>query len=272
MLYLPGDIHVLWRIFAADVVATVVIFGFSRIHDNSSLYDPYWSVAPMVIAGYLGWVGLEVGAEQTRVWLVGGLVAAWGVRLTYNFFRGWSGLDHEDWRYQNFRRDFPRAYWAISFAGIHFFPTVLTYLGSLSLYPAMAMEAQPLYWLDGVAVLVTAAAISIEATADAQLRRFAQRTDGSEIMNEGLWRYSRHPNYFGEIGFWWGLWLFGLAAAPEYWWTVVGPLAITLLFVFVSLPLIDKRHLRKRPQYREHMERVSGIVPWPPRTEPSDGQ
>jgi steroid 5-alpha reductase family enzyme len=65
--------------------------------------------------------------------------------------------------------------------------------------------------------------------------------------------------------FWWGLWLFALAANPDWWWTIAGPLAITLLFMFVSLPLIDKRHLRKRPAYREHMEKVSGIVPLPRR-------
>jgi steroid 5-alpha reductase family enzyme len=261
----PEQWHVLWRVGIADVAATVVIFAFSRIHDNSSLYDPYWSLAPIAIAAYFGWLGLQAGAPEVRILLVGGLVAVWGVRLTYNFFAGWSGLDHEDWRYQDFRRDYPKTYWLISFAGIHFFPTVLTYLGSLSLFPAMALEGRALGWLDGVAALVTAGAIAIEAIADAQLRAFARKTDGTEIMDEGLWHYSRHPNYFGEIMFWWGLWLFALAANPDWWWTVAGPLAITLLFVFVSLPLIDKRHLRKRPAYCEHMEKVSGIVPLPRR-------
>jgi steroid 5-alpha reductase family enzyme len=259
---LPTELHILWRVAIADVAATVVVFAFSRIHDNSSLYDPYWSVAPMVIAGCFAWLGTENGASAVRMALAGGLVGVWGVRLTYNFFVGWSGLDHEDWRYRDFRRDYPRAYWLISFLGIHLFPTVLTLGGSLSLYPAMALQGRPLNWLDGLAALVTAAAIAIEAIADAQLREFARNTDGTHIMEDGLWHYSRHPNYFGEIGFWWGLWIFAMAAAPTYWWTVAGPVAITLLFIFVSLPLIDKRHLKKRPAYREHMRKVSGIVPW----------
>ncbi|MGM0555545.1 MAG: DUF1295 domain-containing protein [Myxococcota bacterium] len=259
---LPSELHVIWRVAIADVAATAVIFAFSRIHDNSSLYDPYWSVAPVVIAGYFAWLGADAGAPELRIALAGGLVAIWGVRLTYNFFAGWSGLQHEDWRYRNFRRDYPRAYWIISFLGIHLFPTVLTFAGSLSLYPAMALEGRPLNWLDGVAALVTVGAIAIESVADAQLREFARHTDGTRIMEDGVWHYSRHPNYFGEICFWWGLWLFAMAAAPQYWWTVLGPVAITLLFVFVSLPLIDRRHLKKRPAYREHMRKVSGVIPW----------
>lgn len=262
---LPGDLHAIWRVAIADLAATAVVFAFSRLHDNSSLYDPYWSVAPVAIAAYFGWLGLSTEAPTLRLVLVGSLVLVWGVRLTYNFFSGWPGLHHEDWRYQNFRRDFPRAYWLISFLGIHLFPTVLTFAGSLALYPAMAIDAAPISWIDALAFIVCAGAIAIETVADAQLRAFTRRSDGTQIMQDGLWRYSRHPNYLGEIGFWWGLWLFAIAAAPAFWWTVVGPLAINLLFVFISLPLIDRRHLRRRPAYRDHMRKVSGILLLPRR-------
>jgi steroid 5-alpha reductase family enzyme len=106
----------------------------------------------------------------------------------------------------------------------------------------------------------------IEATADAQLHRFCQARKPGEIMSRGLWAYSRHPNYFGEISFWWGLWLFGLAADPgSALWTLAGPAAITALFVFVSVPLIDKRSLARRPGYAEHSKRISAIVPWFPK-------
>jgi steroid 5-alpha reductase family enzyme len=84
-------------------------------------------------------------------------------------------------------------------------------------------------------------------------------------MDKGLWKYYRHPNYLGEVTFWWGLYLFALAAKPSYWWMVVGPIAITLLFVFVSIPMMDKRNLERRPGYAEHMKQVSAIIPWFPR-------
>jgi steroid 5-alpha reductase family enzyme len=97
--------------------------------------------------------------------------------------------------------------------------------------------------------------------ADLQLRRFAAP---GRIVDRGLWRWSRHPNYLGEVGFWWGLWLFGLAAAPGWWWTVVGPLVMVALFVFVSVPLMDDRSLARRPGYAEHMRRVPALLPWSP--------
>jgi steroid 5-alpha reductase family enzyme len=81
----------------------------------------------------------------------------------------------------------------------------------------------------------------------------------------GLWRYSRHPNYLGEILFWWGLWLFGLAAAPDWWWTVIGPITMVLLFVFVSVPMMDRRSTARRPGYVRHMRRVPALFPRPPR-------
>jgi steroid 5-alpha reductase family enzyme len=81
-------------------------------------------------------------------------------------------------------------------------------------------------------------------------------------MNKGLWRYSRHPNYFGEVSFWWGLYFFGLAANASYWWTIAGPIAITLLFLFISIPMMDKRSKERRPEYAEHMKKISALVPW----------
>ena len=113
---------------------------------------------------------------------------------------------------------------------------------------------------------MTGAAIWIEAISDAQLRGFRNTNPpAGTILKSGLWAYSRHPNYFGEILFWWGLYLFGLAAEPTMWWTIIGPSAITLLFVFISVPMIDKRSLVRRPGYTEHMMTTSAIVPWPNR-------
>jgi steroid 5-alpha reductase family enzyme len=119
-----------------------------------------------------------------------------------------------------------------------------------------------------LAAAVCITAIAIEAIADAQLRRFRLKPErqASEILASGLWAWSRHPNYFGEISFWWGLFVFALAANPGQLWPGAGALAITLLFRFVSLRLIETRMLERRPGYAEHARRLPAFIPWPART------
>lgn len=253
--------HGFWRIAIADVVATGVIFGFSRAFDNSSFYDAYWSVAP--IAFVCVWT-LKNREIPPRAWLVTALVSAWGIRLTYNWLRHWRGLAHEDWRYVDLRRKTGAFYWLVSFFGLHMFPTVMV-LACCSAVWVATTTSTPLGLLDAAATVVTGAAILIEAVADAQLHRFVRtNTDPNRIMATGLWGWSRHPNYFGEVSFWWGLFVFAVAATPAAWWTIAGPLALTAMFLFVSIPMIDERMLGKRPRYREHQKRVSRLIPLPP--------
>jgi steroid 5-alpha reductase family enzyme len=260
---LGGWQHPLAVAFAADLAATLAIFAFSVAFDNSSFYDAYWSVAPPVIGLYLLAVA-QPDADRMRQVLVFLLVCWWAVRLTYNWWRGWTGLHHEDWRYVDLRASSGRAYWLVSLVGLHLLPTVQVFLGCLALYPALAVGARPFGVVDGIAALVTAGAIALESRADKELLRFRRsRPAADAILASGVWSWSRHPNYFGEMSFWWGLWLFGLAAAPAYWWTVIGPLAITLMFRFASLPLIETRMLRRRPAFAAHQQRVSMVIPWP---------
>ncbi|HKU42204.1 MAG TPA: DUF1295 domain-containing protein [Polyangiales bacterium] len=255
--------HPLWVALAADLAATLVVFGFSVGFDNSSLYDPYWSVAPLPLGVYFA-LQAEPAASDVRTVLVLGLVALWGARLTYNFLRGWQGLAHEDWRYVDLRRSTGRAYWLVSLLGIHVFPTLIVFAGCLPLYAALARGSRPLGVLDAIAAAVTLLAIAIETAADEQLRRFRLRKDRrpEEILDSGLWARSRHPNYLGEMSFWWGLWLFALAASADSSWTVLGPLAVTSLFCVVSVRLLDKRMLQRRPRYAERMRNVPAFVPY----------
>ena len=251
--------------FAADVAATVTVFAFSLAFGNSSFYDAYWSVAPIPIAFY--WAGTAApGVDHARQIVVLALVCLWGVRLTYNWARGWGGLQHEDWRYVDLRGRTGAAYWLVSFVGLHMMPTVQVFLGCLSIYVAVAAGTRPFGVLDCIGMLVTGGAIWIEARADKQLVGFRRAQPPPDaILSSGLWAYSRHPNYFGEMSFWWGLYVFALAADPSYWWTIIGPAAITLLFRFASLPLIETRMLQRRPGFAAHQQRVSMVVPWFPR-------
>jgi steroid 5-alpha reductase family enzyme len=249
---------------AADTVATLVIFAFSMTFSNSSLYDPYWSVAPPAIALYWMQVSSGGGGSSVRHALVLWLVVAWGARLTYNWACGWPGLHHEDWRYRELRANARLPYWLVSLGGIHYFPTLQVFLACLPLYAALALGREPWHALDWLALLVTGGAIALETVADEQLRSFNRTKEPGAICARGVWAYSRHPNYLGELGFWWGVWLFGLAAHPAWAWTVIGPVTMTCLFLFASIPMLEERSMARRPGYAEHVQRVSKLVPWRP--------
>jgi steroid 5-alpha reductase family enzyme len=142
-------------------------------------------------------------------------------------------------------------------------PTMMVFLGCLSVYPAVSTGTAQINTLDIIAFIITLGAIILETGADNQLHKFREdESNRDKVNNMGLFYYSRHPNYFGEICFWWGLFIFGLSADPSYWWTIIGPLSITLLFFFISIPIMEKHNTKKRSSYAEYMKSVSILVPW----------
>ena len=244
----------------ADVVGTVVVFAFSVALRNSSMYDPYWSVAPIAVAVAWWWL---LGGGGAAGLLVVAVVSLWGVRLTANFLSGWDGTGHEDWRYRHIRATVgDLLYWPVSLAGIHLFPTVMVFGGLL---PVWALLSTPdLRLTPGVllGLAVSVAATGLEAAADRQLRRFqALRRDGQQILAEGVWSWCRHPNYLGEILFWWGLWLAAAAADPRHLWTGLGAVAITAMFQTISLPLIEGRMRERRERYGDIIRTSRALFP-----------
>ena len=256
---------------AMIVFSTVlIIWLFSFIADNSSVFDPYWSVAPSFFTLYM-WIsfygfklaGSDLWFANARFVLIFTLVTFWGVRLTYNFLRNWRGLKHEDWRYVNFRNKAGSLYWVISYLGIHLFPAIMVFLGSLSIWVALTAGVRPMNILDITGILFTGIAIWLEAKADKELHQFIQQTtEGGKTIKTGLWAISRHPNYLGEITFWWGLYLFALAANPSFWWVVIGPVTITMMFVFISIPMIEKRLMERKNDYADYCRKVPMLLPF----------
>jgi len=240
-------------------VATMVVFAVSVAADNSSIYDPYWSVQPLGIAAYYLWVGRE--QIDGRQIMVAVLVLLYSLRLTSNFYRDWSGLQKEDFRYVRFRERFGAAYWPVSLLGIHLFPTLMVYLGCLPLYAVARPDTNSLNWLDGLGMAVTLGAVLLAFVADEQLRRFRHDSNNrGRVMTGGLWSRSRHPNYLGEIATWWGLWLFALAAGLEWWWTVGGAVAITAMFVLVSIPMMERRVAAMRSDYEDYRKQTPMLL------------
>jgi steroid 5-alpha reductase family enzyme len=239
-------------------VSTVVVFAGSLAKRNSSMYDAYWSVGPAAVA-----VGLLVTQDglALRRWLLTFVTLVWAIRLTANWAYGWRGLHHEDWRYRKLQDDTGRAYWLVSFMGIHAFPSVLTYLGMLPFFVAYVSQRRFGVW-DLVGVVIALAMTALEAVADLQMHRHRRaHPDGSAVLSTGVWAWSRHPNYAGEIGFWVGVACFGLAAAPSEWWRMVGFVAMFGLFLGISIPMIEQRHhARKGQAFADYCARVPVLV------------
>lgn len=251
--------------FIADVIATIIIFIFSRLFRNSSFYDAYWSVIPPLVFHFWlfesgkAWSGPLVLALGVVVWY-------WAIRLTWNWAKHWSGLDHEDWRYAMLREKNPRMALFTDFFGIHFFPTVQVFLGMLPMYGCLLLSegySPALMWL---AFAVGISAATLQLVSDRQLHNFIKTRQQGEIIHRGLWAWSRHPNYFGELLFWLSLALFGLAAYPQgWWWQIVGFLAMVLMFRFASIPMMEERSLQRRPNYQAIIDSTSMLLPLPPK-------
>jgi steroid 5-alpha reductase family enzyme len=250
------------NVLMADIVATIVVFIFSVIINNSSVYDPYWSVAPPFIAIYL--MKLFPEGNQVRQFVIVLLVLFWSIRLTVNWLRGWQGFAHQDWRYTSIAEKTGIFYWPVSFLGIHLMPTIFVFLGCLPLWFSLSSTA-PFALLDFLAAIFTFLAILIEWIADEQLIKFRRNNVRNTFIRSGIWNYSRHPNYLGEISFWGGLFLFavssnGITAFTGYW-TGIGLVSMILLFNFISIPLMEKRNISRKAGYAEYIKNVPALLP-----------
>ncbi len=265
-LYLGPDTAELWLdTLLADVLATLVIFGFSRGYGNSSFYDAYWSVVPPLVAAYW-WA--EAGADSSRLRdaLVLALIVLWAVRLTANWVSTFPGLHHEDWRYPMLREKAGRWEAAVDLVGIHLVPTLQVFLGLLPVYVVITRSTRAAGWLDAAALVIGIGAVTLETVADRQMHRFAHDQPPGQVMDRGLWAWSRHPNYLGELGFWFALALFGVAASPaDARWLFVGFASMLAMFEAASIPMMEQRSLERRPAYADVVARVPRLFPRPPR-------
>lgn len=262
------DLPWAWTVFAADIAATVAIFGFSALLRNSSMYDAYWSVAPpLLLAGGMALVG-----TSPRGWLMLGVVSAWAIRLTLNWYRGWPDLSHEDWRYRELAEKTGRAYWLVSFAGLHMFPTLCVAAGLLPAVVALPATTAlgPWDFAGGAIVLL---GTLLELVSDEQARAFKRTAQPGDLCDTGLWAWSRHPNYLGEILVWVGVWLIGIGADPAAWLRTSGGVIVMLvLFIAISIPMQEKRAAVRRRGWAEYKDRTPMLLLWPPRrTTQSDG-
>ena len=229
--------------------------------------DFIWSTWPLLMCARIIVREPERG-NLSRQLVICALVALWGGRLTLNFVsRG--GIGHEDWRYKAMRTKFGSQFWWVSLFSVFLGQGAFIFAACVSLYGALLSPLHRCESTDLLATLTCLTGILLEMFADWQMDAWkaAKRAHRTEVLiiDRGLWLWSRHPNYFGETTWWWGVWLLGArSGAPA--WVLAGPCAITLLFHFISVPLLEGRQLRnKGAAFRAYQRRVrSTLLPIPP--------
>lgn len=250
---------VMVKLLIADLAAMLFIYVMSLILNNASLYDPYWSVIPPV---FLIFVFIESGKTLTLPhFMMMFAMSFWGVRLTYNWMKGWHGFNEVDWRYLMIRDKAPKLYFLTNFLAIQLFPTLIVFAQLMVGIKILTLNPNfNLVFTIGFLLMILATLI--QYVSDEQMRQFRKAHIGEKkCIDEGLWRLSRHPNYFGEVTVWWGLYvmLFGLTYQVDLY--ILAPLSMTLLFVFISIPMMEKKILKTRPEYKLYQEQVSMLVP-----------
>lgn len=256
-LKFSSNLSSMMQILIADIIATFVIYSFSVYFKNSSFYDPYWSVIPPFIAFF--WLAKSNYVINTPSILLMTAVLFWSLRLTYNWMKTWDGLHHEDWRYIDMRNNLGNSFEIIgNLGGIHFFPTFIVFFCCM---PMAQNFSQSYNWTIFLGFGLCIIGVLLEIISDKQLHAFRKiYPSGTGIIETGLWNYSRHPNYYGEIMFWWGIFVFGYSFTGLNYF-LLAPIAMTAMFWYASIPWIEIKILRTRPQYEDYQKRVHILFP-----------
>lgn len=240
-LFIPIPAEFWVKLLVADVIATTVIFIFSLIFRNASMYDAYWSVQPLVIV-----LGFFI-VNKITVFSVLALIAVfvWGIRLTINWIYTFDNLKWQDWRYTMLKEQTKKFYPVINYLGIHMFPTIVVYSCILPIIYGIirAPEANVATFIFFITAILSAV---LQGIADFQMHRY-RKNRTTPFIREGLWKHSRHPNYLGEITMWWSMGLMATISIniPILYLLLIGALINTIMFLVVSIPLADKRQSRK---------------------------
>jgi len=234
---------------------------------NASIVDAFWGLGFVLLAVVYfvttdGFIGRQI--------LITSLVAVWGLRLSlYILWRNWG--QGEDYRYRAFREKAGEKFWWVSFFQVFLLQGVLLWLISAPVLAAQFYGSPDgLTVVDGLGALVWGVGFFFEAVGDWQLVRFkADPANKGKVMDSGLWRYTRHPNYFGDATAWWGYFVIA-AGTVEGLWTVFSPILMTMLLLRVSgVALLEKAQVQTKPQYRAYIESTSAFLPWFPRRQRS---
>ena len=246
-------------IFICNVISTIVIWIIGVIINTASIYDPYWSVQTPVIfiCLLIKYGNLNVG---NLIYLE--LILFWAIRLTYNYTKTFHDISYIDWRYKQIKEKTGKLYQVVNLLGICLVPTIIVYGASIPSF-LFVMDNLGLEYIQIIGYVIIFASVCIEMKADIDIHEFKKiRNDRSEIIQIGLWKYSRHPNYFGEICFWYGVaMVYIFCDFTKNWYYIFGAVADNALFLGISIPLAEKNLRTYKDGYDEYKKHTSMLIP-----------
>jgi steroid 5-alpha reductase family enzyme len=247
----------LYGLAAAAVLTTITLLWLISVAvRDASIIDVFWGPLFVVIAWVLFAADLESVALKHLVVLF--LVTAWGLRLAFHLGARNFGAG-EDTRYRLWRAHGGPNWWLKSFYRVYLLQGAIALVVATPIVAAFRATETP-FIVNWIGVPIWIVGFAMEAAADVQLTRFRSLPDSRElVLDTGLWHYSRHPNYFGDALQWWGLGI--LTFSGTTWWSVVGPLAMTLVFLNLSNDVIERGLLKRRPAYAQYIARTSAFFP-----------
>ena len=260
-----------WSVFAWSALAIAVVMFSTWVVSlplrNASIVDPIWSLG-FVVVGWVTFISQHQHVDAVRTGVLLALVTIWGVRLSLHLFIRNAGHG-EDYRYKVMRKNYGKKFWLVSLGTVYLFQGVLMWIVSLPLQFGIGTSTKTSWWVLPLVtgVLVWLVGFAFESIGDAQLRAFkADPNSAGQVMDRGLWRYTRHPNYFGDASVWWGIFVVSLGAGGWAWIGVIGPVVMTTLLRRVSgVTLLEKSLVKRRPGYEDYVRRTSPFIPRPPR-------
>ena len=242
---------------AGVIALMLVIWTISLVIKDVSIVDIVWGLGFVLIA----WIVWSRRGPDPRLLLAAVLTTIWGLRLSG--YLAWRNLGKgEDYRYVAMRRRYGSRFWLVSLFVVFGLQGVLMWVVSL---PVQAASGELFGLLDVAGICFWIVGLTFETVGDFQLARFkSEPANKGKVLDTGLWRYTRHPNYFGDFMVWWGLYLIALGGGA--WWTAIGPLVMTALLIrYSGAGLLEKTIGRRRPEYAEYVQKTNAFFPGPPR-------
>ncbi len=253
---------ILWTTAAVIFVFVNLVHLVALVRKDNGIMDGAWGLGFILVTLVTLW--MADGLDARRL-LLGSLVLVWGGRLALHILLRNAGRAGEDFRYRNWRETWGRWFYVRGYFQIYMLQGTVMFLVCMPILLVNTRRGGPLGWLDGLGLAIWLVGFFFEAVGDYQLLRFMKDpANKGRVMRQGVWRLSRHPNYFGEATLWWGCFLIALNV-PGGGWALISPVLIDLLLLYVSgIPMLEAKY-KDRPEYRDYQRTTSAFFPWFPR-------
>ena len=255
-ILLKDKVNFLINILIADVIATIFVWGCGLLLKTASTYDPYWSVQTFFI-----YLGLLIYFNNWNLFTIIPLIAIaiYSIRLTANFAIRFHDLTYVDWRYKMLANKSGKLFQLVNLFGICMFPTLVVYSASIPLFIYASIST--FSYLDLIGTFIILGGTLLELVSDIQMKKFIKiRQSRDEVINIGLWKYCRHPNYLGEISIWFGVALILIISHPSYWYYLFGAVINLLMFIFISIPMEENHMKEYKPAINEYIKTTSCLL------------